>query len=290
MAGSVEHMAVAVELLREDQRQQGNFLKLKDPVHFVLGNLAPDGIMSRKGYVRSMKMHTHFRDGIPDWEFTRVDHQEVFHQRIHSFCVQMLSDPALDRDLYLGYVTHILTDEIFMKTIRQEFMEKIAAIGLTDRDAETFEHFTYDVNQIDFRLGREYSGIKRAENCLHCEDPCSILEMVDPERKTDFDAAKQELEKVADLNVMKQDPEKAADSDIVKPDPERKTDFVAAKPAERPAMITSEELADSREWVRNFFFDQAPAPQKPIYYTYDRAVEFIGEAAAFIKKKLPEYI
>lgn len=264
MAGSVEHMAVAVELLREDQRQQGSFLKLKDPVHFVLGNLAPDGIMSRKGYVRSMKMHTHFRDGIPDWEFTREDHQKVFHQRIRSFCVQMLSEHALDRDLYLGYVTHILTDEIFMKTIRQEFMEKIAAIGLTDRDAETFEYFTYDVNQIDFRLGREYPGIKRAEDCLRCEDSCSILEMVGPERKADPDAAKQELEKEAD------------------PD--------AAKPAERAAMITSEELADSREWVRNFFFDRAPAPQKPVYYTYDRAVEFIGEAAAFIKQKLPEYI
>ena len=240
MAGSVEHMAVAVELLREDQRQQGSFLKLKDPVHFVLWNLAPDGIMSRKGYVRSMKMHTHFRDGIPDWEFTREDHQKVFHQRIRSFCVQMLSEHALDQDLYLGYVTHILTDEIVMKTIRQEFMEKIAAIGLTDRDAETFEHFTYDVNQIDFRLGREYPGIKRAEDCLRCEDSCSILEMV--------------------------------------------------KQAERVAMITSEELADSREWVRNFFFDRAPAPQKPVYYTYDRAVEFIGEAAAFIKQKLPEYI
>ena len=277
MAGSVEHMAVAVELLREDQRQQGSFLKLKNPVHFVLGNLAPDGIMSRKGYVRSMKMHTHFRDGIPDWEFTREDHQKVFHQRIRSFCVQMLSEHALDQDLYPGYVTHILTDEIFMKTIRQEFMEKIAAIGLTDRDAETFEHFTYDVNQIDFRLGREYPGIKRAEDCLRCEDSCSILEMVEPERKADPDAAKQELEKVAYLNVVKPDPEKVEDID-------------AAKPAERVAMITSEELADSREWVRNFFFDRAPAPQKPVYYTYDRAVEFIGEAAAFIKQKLPEYI
>lgn len=277
MAGSVEHMAVAVELLREDQRQQGSFLKLKDPVHFVLGNLAPDGIMSRKGYVRSMKMHTHFRDGIPDWEFTREDHQKVFHQRIRSFCAQMLLEPALDRDLYLGYVTHILTDEIFMKTIRQEFMEKIAAIGLTDRDAETFEYFTYDVNQIDFRLGREYLGIKCAKDCLRCEDTCSILEMVEPERKADPDAAKQELEKVANLNVVKPDPEKVADLD-------------AAKPAERVEMITSEELADSREWVRNFFFDRAPTPQKPVYYTYDRAVEFIGEAAAFIKQKLPEYI
>lgn len=88
--------------------------------------------------------------------------------------------------------------------------------------------------------------------------------MMELERKADPDAAKQELEKEAD------------------PD--------AAKPAERVEMITSEELADSREWVRNFFFDQAPAPQKPVYYTYDRAVEFIGEAAAFIKQKLPEYI
>ena len=189
----------------------------------------------------------------------------------------MLLEPALDRDLYLGYVTHILTDEIFMKTIRQEFMEKIAAIGLTDRDAETFEYFTYDVNQIDFRLGREYPGIKCAKDCLRCEDPCSILEMVEPERKADPDAAKQELEKVANLNVVKPNPEKVADLD-------------AAKPAERAAMIISEELADSREWVRNFFFDRAPAPQKPVYYTYDRAVEFIGEAAAFIKQKLPEYI
>ena len=134
MAGSVEHMAVAVELLREDQRQQGSFLKLKDPIHFVLGNLAPDGIMSRKGYVRSMKMHTHFRDGIPDWEFTREDHQKVFHQRIRSFCVQMLSEHALDQDLYLGYVTHILTDEIFMKTIRQEFMEKIEDGMIVNRE------------------------------------------------------------------------------------------------------------------------------------------------------------
>ena len=231
MAGSVEHMAVAVELLREDQRQQGSFLKLKDPVHFVLGNLAPDGIMSRKGYVRSMKMHTHFRDGIPDWEFTREDHQKVFHQRIRSFCAQMLSEPALDRDLYLGYVTHILTDEIFMKTVRPEFMAKIAVLGLTDRDAKTFEYFTYDVNQIDFKLGREYPGMHEMKECLLCEDICSIRDM-----------------------------------------------------------ITQQELADSREWVRNFFFDQAPMPEQPLFYTYERALGFIREAVLFIKEQLPEYI
>lgn len=231
MAGSVEHLAVTIELLQMDKASGGSLLQLKNPVHFVLGNLAPDGIMSRKGYTRPMKMHTHFRDGIPDWEFTATSNLQLFHQRIRQFSEEMLSDPALDRDLYLGYITHILTDEIFMKTVRPEFMAKIAVLGLTERDAETFEYFTYDVNQIDFKLGREYPGMHEMRACLLCEDDCSIREM-----------------------------------------------------------ITQQELADSREWVRNFFFDQAPMPGQPVYYTYERALQFIQEAALFIKDHLLEYI
>lgn len=237
MAGSVEHLAVTIELLHIDKKADGSFLQLKNPIHFALGNLAPDGIMSRKGYTRPMKMHTHFRDGIPDWEFTAASNLQLFHQRIRQFSEEMLSDSSLDRDLYLGYITHILTDEIFMKTVRPEFMKKIAVQGLTDRDAKTFEHFTYDVNQIDFRLGREYPGMDEMKGCLLCEDDCSIREM----------------RGVSD-------------------------------------MITSQELTDSREWVRNFFFDQAPMPEKPVYYTYERALRFIEEAAIFIKDHLPEYI
>lgn len=252
MAGSVEHLAVTIELLRIDTTEEGQFLQLKDPVHFVLGNLAPDGIMSRKGYTRPMKMHTHFRDDIPDWEFTLPSNLQLFHQRIRQFAGEMLSDQALDRDLYLGYITHILTDEIFMKTVRPEFMEKIAVLGLTDRDAQTFEHFTYDVNQIDFRLGREYPGMDAMRACLLCEDDCSIREM---------------------KHVPKPDQPGA--------DVQQKTNG---------DMITSQELADSREWVRNFFFDQAPLPQQPVYYTYERALRFIQEAACFIKEQLPEYI
>lgn len=231
MAGSVEHLAVTIELLQMDKASGGSLLQLKNPVHFVLGNLAPDGIMSRKGYTRPMKMHTHFRDGIPDWEFTAASNLQLFHQRIRQFSEEMLSDPSLDRDLYLGYVTHILTDEIFMKTVRPEFMAKIAVLGLTERDAKTFEYFTYDVNQIDFKLGREYPGMHEMKECLLCEDICSIRDM-----------------------------------------------------------ITQQELADSREWVRNFFFDQAPMPEQPLFYTYERALGFIREAVLFIKEQLPEYI
>ena len=261
MAGSVEHLAVTIELLHIDKESGSGFLQLKDPVHFALGNLAPDGIMSRKGYTRPMKMHTHFRDDIPDWEFTEPSNQQLFHERIRRFSEEMLSDTSLDRDLYLGYVTHILTDEIFMKTVRPEFMRKIAVLGLTDKDAKTFDHFTYDVNQIDFRLGREYPGMDEMRAFLLCEDVCSIREMRDVSGKEQLGKKTYHIQTGADgLRTA------AAD------------------------MITSQELADSREWVRNFFFDQAPMPEQPVYYTYERALRFIKEAALFIKDHLPEYI
>lgn len=261
MAGSVEHLAVTIELLQMDKASGGSLLLLKNPVHFVLGNLAPDGIMSRKGYTRPMKMHTHFRDGIPDWEFTAASNLRLFHQRIRQFSEEKLRDESLDRDLYLGYITHILTDEIFMKTVRPEFMKKIAVLGLTERDAKTFEYFTYDVNQIDFRLGREYPGMDEMRACLLCEDDCSIREM---------------------KHVTAQD----------QPEKERYPIQTGSEDLQKTAcdMITSQELADSREWVRNFFFDQAPIPDGPVYYTYKRALQFIAEAALFIKDHLPEYI
>lgn len=261
MAGSVEHLAVTIELLHIDKESGSGFLQLKDPVHFALGNLAPDGIMSRKGYTRPMKMHTHFRDDIPDWEFTAPLNQQLFHERLRQFSGEMLSDTSLDWDLYLGYITHILTDEIFMKTVRPEFMSEIAVLGLTDRDAQTFEHFTYDVNQIDFRLGREYPGMDEMRACLLCEDVCSIREMRDVSGKEQLGKKTYHIQTGAD------DFQKTACD-----------------------MITSQELADSREWVRNFFFDQVPMPEQPVYYTYERALRFIKEAALFIKDHLPEYI
>ena len=66
MAGSVEHLAVTIELLHIDKAADGSLLQLKDPVHFVLGNLAPDGIMSRKGYTRPMNCLLYTSDAADD--------------------------------------------------------------------------------------------------------------------------------------------------------------------------------------------------------------------------------
>ncbi len=231
MAGSVEHLAITMGLIRLWEPDGSTGPRILRPERFLLGNICPDGIMSRKGYERPMKMHTHFRDGIPDNEFFMPENLERFHRRVREFAEEMLDDPTLERDLYLGYLTHILTDEIFILTVRPEFMERISVIGLTQKDARTFQHFTYDVDQIDFRLGREYPGMDWAVRCLRDAEPYEIR-----------------------------------------------------------GILSERELTDSRRWILGHFFDGAPQPKPPVYYTYERAIQFIGEAVAFVDDNIGRYL
>jgi hypothetical protein len=177
MAGTIQHMATALALLKHWEETAGG-IGISSVDAFLVGNISPDSIMSRQGYQRSMKMHTHFRDGICDHDFARQDNLSLFHERIAGFAKTAFQDSSMERDLVLGYIAHILTDEIFMLTIRPSFMEKIAVLGLTDQDEETFEHFTDDVNQIDFRLVREYPRMERVRACLDRAKPYHITEMI----------------------------------------------------------------------------------------------------------------
>lgn len=223
MAGTVEHLAIAWELSRK--------MDIQNKELFIAGNICPDGIMARENYQRPMKMHTHFRDGIPDYEFAKQEHLTLFHERIQEFADGYYRYAGEEKDLYLGYLTHILADEVFMLTIRPEFMEKIQVLGLTDRDAKTFEYFTYDVNQIDYRLAKEYPGMEQVLQILKSIESYEIKDM-----------------------------------------------------------ITKEELDRSRAWIVSFFFEDAPEPLEPVYYTYQRALEFIREAIAIIEVRIKEYI
>ncbi len=223
MAGTVEHLVIAWELSER--------LQITNRDLFIAGNICPDGIMARENYQRPMKMHTHFRDGLADYEFYKKENLSLFHKRIKRFADDYLQKSGEERDLYLGYLTHILADEIFMLTIRPEFMERIGELGLTDRDAKTFEYFTYDVNQIDYRLAAEYPGMEQ------------VLQI---------------LRKIESYEIKD--------------------------------MITKDELDRSRAWILSFFFEDAPKPLEPVYYTYQRALEFIREAVDIIEVRINEYI
>lgn len=189
MAGTVVHLVIA-DMLAQDLKNTeilvlGHGVKL-DIDYFIAGNICPDGVMARRNYVRDMKKHTHFRDGIRDCDFYKAENLALFKQRLDRFIKENMKvmETADMRSLYLGYLTHMITDEMFMIQIRPRFLENISSIGLTEQNMETFRHFSKDVDMIDFRLVNEYKGVGRIYNTLSNIKPYEIYGMITEEELT----------------------------------------------------------------------------------------------------------
>jgi hypothetical protein len=226
MAGTIEHLTIAWELMK---KWEEDAIYLQYPDFFLAGNICPDGIQAREHYERAMKKHTHFRDGIADEDFGKEENRSLFHQRVENFYKTffLAEQEEQKKELYLGYLTHILTDEYFMLTVRPDFMRCMKKIGLSEHDSETFVKFTYDVNQNDFRLARQHPGMKQIYTYLK--------------------------------NIT---------------------------PYEIPQLLTAEELNRSRQWILQFFFDDAPSGREAQYYTYDKMTAFLQNATSYLKKHI----
>ncbi len=189
MAGTMVHLTIADKLA--DKWSGGIYtpygrVKLSYSF-FIAGNICPDGIMARKNYERDMKKHTHFRDGIPDCDFYREENLALFRSRLDAFMKESFKELENDceKSLYLGYWTHMIADERFMLDVRPKFMENIAAIGLTQHDMETFKYFGRDTDLIDFRLVKEYGGMRRVYAALKDIEPYEIKKMIEKDELTD---------------------------------------------------------------------------------------------------------
>ena len=149
MAGPVTHLVIADQLLQP--------LQIKHPALFYCGNLAPDAIMARKDYRREMKRHTHFKDNIRLRDLHLPACYQAYRQAFHAFARQYLRPGTPDYELYLGYVTHMLADEVFILTLRDAHAQKLAAAGRDPDDPDYFAVFGRDVDLNDWRLVREYA-------------------------------------------------------------------------------------------------------------------------------------
>lgn len=153
MAGVITHMVIAREIQR--RLPEGT---IQDMGLFYLGNLAPDAIHARKGYVRPLKKHTHFRDDIADKDFALTENLKLFHDRVSAFILKNRhrSDGLLD--LYRGYVTHILADELFILRLRKEFSSLMDKMGIRENDPLYFQYIVADMNRNDLLLIKRYEG------------------------------------------------------------------------------------------------------------------------------------
>ena len=186
MAGTMIHLVIAVRLAdfiekngylikTSIEEKEGTDLNRK---MFVVGNICPDGIMNHKNYERSMKLHTHFRDGIPDGDFGKDGTIEIFEGRLKGFWEKHLEDEKYVRGLYLGYITHMMTDKRFVLYERPKYFENISVIGLTDHDRETFVYFNRDTDLVDFKLVREMPELLEAKDILEETSGYYIKDMI----------------------------------------------------------------------------------------------------------------
>lgn len=188
MAGTMVHLVIAAEFAerftKDCLNEKKNTITLKEGRYirkyskkgsifrteydrgmFISGAMAPDAIMSEKNYTRDMKMHTHFRDGIPDAEFSEKNNLSLFQKRLVEFADQRLNGSYnndnenevynCNFEFYLGYIIHIMTDELFMLTCRPVFFEEAMKAGLDVNTPEIFKTFSADTDAVDFRLASE---------------------------------------------------------------------------------------------------------------------------------------
>jgi len=189
MAGTMVHLLVAEKLKERLLQRKWQFpfnsgLKM-DSDFFIAGNICPDGIMARKDYERQMKLHTHFRDGIPDGRFEEPGMVPLFERRMKSFWEEHFREEEKCPGLHLGYVTHMMTDEKFILEERPKFFQNIASTGLTCKDRETFMRFNRETDLVDFKLIREYQELQDAKRALQRVPEYEIQGMVAREELTD---------------------------------------------------------------------------------------------------------
>lgn len=145
MAGTNIHLLITDKLL--------NKLDIKDKKQFILGSLAPDTIHAKPDYVRDDKRKSHLRLGIRDAHFHFPENLDLFKERVEAFNKHVSGDK---KDLYLGYLCHVMTDELFIMTIRREYTQSKELKGFSCVDQGFYDQMIKESEHIDQALWQKY--------------------------------------------------------------------------------------------------------------------------------------
>jgi hypothetical protein len=153
MAGVMTHMVIAREIMQ--LLPEG---VITDPGLFYLGNLAPDAVHAREDYTRAYKKQTHLREDIADKDFEKPENLTLFHERLAKLIIEFKSKEDELLDYYRGYIVHLLTDELFILTLRKEFCEIMERQGINQMNHTFFELVVSDMTCNDMLLVNRYCG------------------------------------------------------------------------------------------------------------------------------------
>jgi len=94
---------------------------IKSPSLFFCGNLAPDAYETRSSFTLFDKKHSHMCDDevVHSYGYGYPEAANLFKIRINEFIENFYITADENKDLYLGYIVHLLTDEIYRRKVYQ---------------------------------------------------------------------------------------------------------------------------------------------------------------------------
>lgn len=172
MAGTVTHLAIADRICEKLGE------RIKNLPLFYSGNIAPDAIHARANYERAFKKHTHMTEGMHGGDFLDAGKLMLFYSRVNQYIDTYYHRENADSDLYLGYIVHLITDELFNSRVRKQFLEKLKAENINESDPEFFKKLMHDIRAVDKITALKYPFKNNAKDLLNAVWDYEIADMI----------------------------------------------------------------------------------------------------------------
>ena len=155
MPGTLTHIAVADKIYSI----LGDSVIKNLPLFFG-GNLAPDAIHAKENYQRADKKRSHLCEGIRSYGYGYPETAKLFQDRINEFIENYYLTASSDKDLYLGYIVHLLVDEYNLLMIYRHLEEYLKNNGANPNEPNFRKNLADKVNGGEYRdIFRDISSI-----------------------------------------------------------------------------------------------------------------------------------
>lgn len=144
MANTIAHIVVASLIIKEYP------LLVNDKNAYFLGTVAPDTIASKDNYTKIDKKYVHLRKDIRDKNWLNTDEYSLFKKRIYQFVDKYINNTnGLQKDFNIGYLVHLLVDEMNHRTIRKKMIKILEPLNIKEEDKEFYYCMINDLEALD---------------------------------------------------------------------------------------------------------------------------------------------
>ena len=156
MSDSATHIVIADRI----NSILGNGVIKNLPLFFG-GNIAPDAIHAKKDYVRTDKKRTHLCDGIRSYGYGYPETARMFRDRVNDFIENYYMAAGEDKNLYFGYIVHLLVDEFNLFTVYDQLVNHLKNNGANFDEPGFRRKISDEVNEDPQEYNEAYINIIR---------------------------------------------------------------------------------------------------------------------------------